>query len=98
EKKLATPAFHTDGIALGYSCCAGELECKNLLPNNCAIYCTEHQYRAGQCAVMTCSSPVTPGCKTCADPQHCACEDYYKLMGKAMFQLKSWLECNKVGQ
>ncbi|KAF8581765.1 hypothetical protein K439DRAFT_1274843, partial [Ramaria rubella] len=85
-------------MVLHSACCTGELECKNLLPNSHAIYCTEHQYKAGQCAVTTCSNPVTPGCKTCADLRHRAGEDYYKLMGKAMFQLKLRLECNKVGQ
>ncbi|KAF8574501.1 hypothetical protein K439DRAFT_1228921, partial [Ramaria rubella] len=71
----------TDGITLGHPCCAGDLECKNALPNNCTIYCMEHQYKADQCAVTTCSSWVTPGFKTCEEPGHCACEDYYKLMG-----------------
>ncbi|KAF8589403.1 hypothetical protein K439DRAFT_1645149 [Ramaria rubella] len=97
-QKRAIRSVVTDGIALSHPCCTGELECKNLLPNSHAIYCMEHQYRVGQCAVTTCSNPVTPGCKTCADLQHRACEDYYKLMGKAMFQLKLWLERNKVGQ
>ncbi|KAF8588915.1 hypothetical protein K439DRAFT_1333904, partial [Ramaria rubella] len=86
-----------DGITLGHPCCAGDLECKNVLPSNRAVYCKEHQYKVEQCAVTTCSSCVTPGCKTCADPEHRACEEYYKLMGKAMFQLKSRLERNKLG-
>ncbi|KAF8581730.1 hypothetical protein K439DRAFT_1647801 [Ramaria rubella] len=87
-QKRAIRLVVTDGIALGHPCCAGELECKNLLPNNHTVYCTEHQYKVGQCAVTTCSNPVTPGCKTY----------YYKLMGKTMFQLKLQLERNKVGQ
>ncbi|KAF8574394.1 hypothetical protein K439DRAFT_1649787 [Ramaria rubella] len=81
----------TDGITLGHPCCAGNLECKTPLPNNRSIYCPEHLHKAKH-------ATVTTGFKTCADPDHCACEDHYKLMGKAMFQLKSRLEHNKMGQ
>ncbi|KAF8577183.1 hypothetical protein K439DRAFT_1649144 [Ramaria rubella] len=98
SQKCAIWSVVTDGITLSHPCCAGTLECKNVLPNNHTVYCIEHQYQVDQCVVMTCSNRVTSGCKTCADPEHCACEDYYKLMGKAMFQLRSWLEHNKLGQ
>lgn len=82
----------TDGITLGHPCCAGDLDCKHLLPNNKAWYCVKHEYRSQQCAVMTCSNHITPGWKTCAEHDHRQCEAYYQMMGKAMFQLKSQLK------
>jgi hypothetical protein len=47
---------------------------------------------------MTCSKRVVTGYKTCADPEHRACEEHYCLMGKAMFQLKACLERSKISQ
>ena len=47
---------------------------------------------------MYCDEQVMPGFKTYTDASHRACEDYYALMGKAMFQLKSHLEQNHVSQ
>jgi CxC6 like cysteine cluster associated with KDZ transposases len=86
----------TDGITLGHPCCAGALNCKNPLLNNHAMYCDEHNYQMSICAVVTCQKPVTPGFKTCDEPDHCACKEYYKMMGKAMFQLKICLENTKI--
>lgn len=50
------------------------------------------------CAAVACNNPIIPGYKTCANRDHRACEEYYRLMGKAMFQLKHRLERTKLSQ
>jgi hypothetical protein len=88
----------TDGVTLGHPCCAGALDCKIPLANNKAMFCPHHEYKEEYCAVVSCTQKHVPNFKTCNDKEHRMCEEYYKKMGKAMFQLKSRLERNKTSQ
>ncbi|KAL0563749.1 hypothetical protein V5O48_018314 [Marasmius crinis-equi] len=80
------------GITIGHLCCAAELDCKNPLPTTKHRFCLEHDTYTKQCAVTVCKENVQPGFCTCNNPDHKKIEDHLKMRGKAMFQLKRWLE------
>ncbi|KAG1908003.1 uncharacterized protein F5891DRAFT_938956 [Suillus fuscotomentosus] len=71
-----TEVIVTDGVTVGWPCCA-VARCKNALESNRHRFCTaEHRHLKSVCAVDGCSQPVMPvGAdgkthKSCDDPVH----------------------------
>ena len=86
-----------DGVNMGCPCC-GIHNCDNTLDSVHDRFCPEHAHFHQQCAVTSCSEPVQQGFKTCLLGEHRQLELHYYERGKAMFQLKTCLECLKISQ
>ena len=76
----------TDGVTLGRPRCA-VCTCRDPLGSNRHRFCPIHFDKHGECAVRTCSDPVVPGSKMCANPQHHKMESLNKARSKALFQI-----------
>ncbi|KAG1739658.1 hypothetical protein EDB19DRAFT_1635636 [Suillus lakei] len=75
----STEVIVTDGITVGWPCCAIP-QCKNPLVTNHCRYCLEHQNLECLCAMEGCTQAVTSDLKTgksqkaCNDPVHAKME------------------------
>src|ERR1700761_3893478 len=87
----------TDGITIGRPCCRVH-DCLEPLPTVKHRFCEQHQDEDRICVVKDCGKEADEGHRTCADTEHRSLEQYHKLQGKAMFQLKRRLERLKVSQ
>jgi hypothetical protein len=76
----------TDGITLGHPRCAVP-PCREPLANNRNRFCLTHFHKHSECAVRTCSDPIVPGSKMCANPQHRKMESLNKARSDAPFQI-----------
>ncbi|KAJ7065822.1 hypothetical protein C8F01DRAFT_1218892 [Mycena amicta] len=87
----------TDGITIGRPCCRVQ-DCLEPLPTVKHRFCTTHQNEDRMCVVKDCLEEAEEGYRTCPEADHRSLEQYHKLQGKAMFQLKRRLERLKVSQ
>lgn len=77
----------TDGVTLGHACCA-VLNCEQLLPNNKARFCSEHEgTESSRCVIRGCRAPAEEDFKTCDAPTHRELENRRNDKGRSWFQL-----------
>jgi hypothetical protein len=81
----------TDGVTLGRPRCA-VCTCRDPLRSNRHRFCPIHFDKHGECAVRTCSDPVVPGSKMCANPQHRKMESLNKARSEAPFQITKCMQ------
>ncbi|TFK17030.1 hypothetical protein FA15DRAFT_683625 [Coprinopsis marcescibilis] len=85
-------AIVSDGITIGHPCC-NVAHCEEPLAN-CKIdrFCQRHASCNSVCAIDGCEYSISPGYKTCSDPDHCELENIQCWCNKANFQTRSRLE------
>ncbi|KAF8581031.1 hypothetical protein K439DRAFT_1648016 [Ramaria rubella] len=93
----AIRATVTDGVTLGHPCCAVH-DCQVPLSSQRDVFCQLHANKNSECAVVDCVRLRDGDWRTCELPEHRHLEEYHKLQGKAMFQLKRRLQRVKAGQ
>ncbi|KAF8585031.1 hypothetical protein K439DRAFT_1344525, partial [Ramaria rubella] len=87
----AVRATVTDGVTLGHPCRAVH-DCQLPLASQRDIYCPAHAAKNNECVVVECVRLRDGEWKTCNLPEHRQLEEYQKLQGKVMFQLKRRLQ------
>lgn len=81
-----------DGVTVSRPCCSVPYCFESLRSVNdrfCHLHMAEH---GNQCAIISCTSSVTPGSKTCQNLDHKAVEALHALRGQSHFQLRERLE------
>lgn len=81
----------TDGIEMGRPCCSVR-HCTEALISTQDRYCPSHRSLASLCAISGCGTSIEEGYATCSDVLHRQVEDWHRLHGKGMFNLRRFLQ------